>query len=356
MMVSNTEVDVLIIGAGPVGLFAAFECGMLGLKTIIVDALDFPGGQCSALYPQKPIYDIPGDPSILAQDLINQLLDQIAPFHPTFLMQHQVVGLQRKDKENPINEAAPLWEVTTQGQGSTSCHSGVSITAKAIIIAAGVGAFGPNRPPLENLQAFEGTSVFYSIPDIHIFAGKRVVIAGGGDSAIDWALVLKDIATKVYVVHRRPQFRAAPSTLSQLHQSALDQEIDLVTPFQLDSLEGSDGYLTAVIVRSMDQRQRRLEADILLPFFGLSMDLGPILEWGLELEKKHIQVNPGTCATNHEGIYAIGDIATYDHKLKLILSGFAEAAQAAHHIRHILHPHEVFHFEHSTTKGIPADH
>lgn len=329
--------DIAIIGAGPVGLFAIFECGMLKLNCHVIDALDEIGGQCTALYPEKPIYDIPAFPKILAGDLIDNLKQQAAPFKPTFHLGQQVTH---------IRETTYGWEITTSNN--------IAINAKAIIIAAGVGAFGPNRPPLENLDIYEKNSVFYYIKNKEKFTGKNVVIAGGGDSAVDWALNLADIAKHVHVVHRRAKFRAAPDSVDKLHQLHEDGKITLEIPYQLASLEGEDGHLTGVGIKDLDNNKKILEADVLLPFFGLSMNLGPISEWGLHLDKQNISVNMSTCATSTKGIFAIGDVATYDNKLKLILTGFAEAASAAHAARAHIYPDQVFHFEYSTTHGNPS--
>lgn len=335
---SHPPRDVIIIGAGPVGLFAIFECGMMGLKCHVVDALGAVGGQCTALYPEKPIYDIPAYPKILAGELIENLKKQAEPFDPVYHLNQQVHKLEKTE--------AGLWRVETS--------LGEKLEAKTILIAAGVGAFGPNRPPLENLEEFEEKSIFYYVKNREDFRGKNIVIAGGGDSAVDWALSLSEIAKKVSVVHRRPKFRAAPESESQLHTLAKQGVIDLVIPFQLDGLSGYGGKLEQVIVKSLDGEQRELPADCLLPFYGLAMDLGPIAQWGLQLHATHIQIDPQDCSTNIPGIYAIGDIAHYPHKLKLILTGFAEAAQAAHAMRAFVHPGEVYHFEYSTTSGVPA--
>jgi len=337
-MPADHHTDVAIIGAGPVGLFAVFECGMLRMKAHVIDALDTVGGQCAALYPEKPIFDIPGYPKIEAAELIDKLAEQAAPFEPAYHLGRQVEQLMRAGDGG--------WRLVTAG--------GDTITAKAVIVAAGVGAFGPNRPPLDGIAAFEGKSVLYYVKQREALRGKRVVIAGGGDSAVDWALLLADIAGRVMVVHRRPKFRAAPENAERLRALADAGTLDLVVPFQLAGLEGSGDQLAAVLVESLDGAKRRLEADVLLPFFGLAMNLGPIAGWGLNLERNHIAVDPATCATNVPGIFAIGDIATYGGKLKLILSGFAEAALAAHAIHPIVHPGEVLHFEYSTTKGVPG--
>jgi thioredoxin reductase (NADPH) len=330
------KTDVAIIGAGPVGLFAVFECGMLKMKCHVIDALESSGGQCVALYPEKPIYDIPGYPAIEAAALITKLEEQAAPFSPTFHLGHRVEKLTR---------AGDDWRVET--------NQGAVIEARAIIIAAGCGAFGPNRPPLSGLEQYEGTSVFYLVKRREDFRGKRVVIAGGGDSALDWTLGLADVAERIYVVHRRPKFRGAPESVARMESMAKEGKIDLVVPYQLHGLVGSGGRLEAVEVATLDGAVKRLEADILLPFFGLAMDLGPIAHWGLNLERNHIAVDPKSCATSAPGIFAVGDIANYAGKLKLILCGFSEVAMAAHAIFPLVHPGEALHFEYSTTQGIP---
>ena len=329
--------DVAIIGAGPVGLFAIFECGMLKMRCHVLDALDMPGGQCAALYPEKPIYDIPGHPRIDAAELVAKLTAQAAPFEPVYHLGQAVEHLR-----------------TSPGGGfRLETSQGSVIDSRAVIIAAGVGAFGPNRPPLPGIERFEGKSVFYLVRRREDFRGKRVVIAGGGDSAVDWALSLSEIA-EVKVIHRRKKFRAAPESAARLDRLTAEGKIELVIPYQLHAIEGSEGRLEAVIVADLDGKTRRLPADVLLPFFGLSMNLGPIAQWGLDLEKSHIRVDPATSETSIPGIFAIGDIAAYPGKLKLILTGFAEAAMAAHAIYPLVHPGEALHFEYSTTKGVPG--
>jgi thioredoxin reductase (NADPH) len=330
--------DVAIIGAGPVGLFAVFECGMLKMRCHVFDALDMAGGQCAALYPEKPIYDIPGYPQIGAAELIDRLAEQAAPFHPVYHLGHAVET------------------ITPSGDGGfvVTNASGTRVTARAVVIAAGVGAFGPNRPPLDGLADYEGKSVFYLVRRREDFRGKRVVIAGGGDSAVDWVLSLAEVAARVMVIHRRAKFRAAPESAARLQRLADEGRIDLVIPYQLHGLEGAGGQLSHVVVADLDGATRRLEADALLAFFGLAMNLGPIAQWGLTLERHHIVVDPATGETSQPGIFAIGDIATYKNKLKLILSGFAEAAMAVHAIYPRVHPGEALHFEYSTTKGVPG--
>jgi thioredoxin reductase (NADPH) len=329
--------DVAIIGAGPVGLFAVFELGMLKLSSVLIDALSDIGGQCSALYPEKPIFDIPGHPAIEAGELIARLDTQIAPFAAPRLLRRRVEGLA----------GGP-------GRLRVTTDRGDEVLAKAVIIAAGAGAFGPNRPPLDGLPAYEATgAIQYHVRRREELRGKRVVIAGGGDSAVDWALALKDIA-HVSVVHRRPKFRAAPETADQLDAAAERGEVEMVIPYQLHALHGADGRLDTVEVATLKGDTRRLPADVLLPFFGLSMDLGPIAAWGLEQDGAHIRVEPSTCVTSAPGVFAIGDVATYAGKLKLILQGFSEAAMAAHAIFPLARPNEALHFEYSTTKGVPA--
>jgi len=329
--------DVVIIGAGPVGLFAVFELGMLKLSSVLIDALTDIGGQCSALYPEKPIYDIPGHPAIEAGALVAQLDRQIAPFGAPRLLGRRVVGLS--------GESGAFTVTTDQGD---------TVQAKAVIIAAGAGAFGPNRPPLTGIEAFEASgAVRYHVRQREELRGKRVVIAGGGDSAVDWALTLKDLA-KVSVVHRRAKFRAAPESAAQLDAAAARGEIEMVIPYQLHALHGLGGELEAVEVATLQGETKRLPADVLLPFFGLSMDLGPIAAWGLALDMHHVTIDPATCQTSLPGVFAIGDVAAYRGKLKLILQGFSEAAMAAHAIFPIVHPDQALHFEYSTTKGVPV--
>lgn len=336
------ETDVVIIGAGPVGLFTVFECGMLKIRTHLVDTLPMIGGQCTALYPEKPIYDIPAAPAVAAGDLIERLETQAAPFQPVVHLDQQVIGL-RGDAENGF-------VVRTQ--------SGTEIDCKAVIIAAGGGAFGPNRPPLEGIERFEGmphgSGVHYMVRSKEDYRDRKVVIAGGGDSALDWAIILAEVAAKVHLVHRRPKFRAAPDSVAKMETLVADGKIDLEVPYQLHGLAGSPEALDAVVVATLDGQEKHIEADALLPFFGLSTSLGPIAEWGMELQKNTIGVDQSTGATSVPGIFAVGDVATYPNKLKLILTGFAEAAQAAHACYPLVHPSKALHFEHSTDRGVPA--
>lgn len=337
-MENTYQTDVIIIGAGPVGLFAVFECGMLKMKTHVIDNLDEIGGQCTALYPEKPIFDIPAYPEVMAGDLIARLEEQAAPFAPVYHLGQQAEKLEKLE----------------DGRFRVTTSRGTAITAQAIILAAGAGSFGPNRPPLKGIEDFEGTSVFYMVKRRSDFEGKKVVIAGGGDSAVDWALSLANVAEKIYVVHRRDKFRAAPENVSRLQTlAAASDKIDMIIPYQLHGLEGDNGQISAVIVSDLDGAEKRLEADVLLPFFGLTPQLGPLADWGLGIEHFHIPVHQATCETAVKGIYAVGDVATYDHKLKLILTGFAEAAQAAHAIHPLVFPGQELHFVYSTSKGLP---
>jgi thioredoxin reductase (NADPH) len=336
-MAQTLETDVAIIGAGPVGLFAVFELGMVKLSSVLIDALGEVGGQCTALYPEKPIYDIPAHPAIEASELVAQLERQIAPFPTPRLLGRRVTAL-----------------AGTAGAFTLTTDAGDTVRAKAVIVAAGAGAFGPNRPPLDGLAAFEATgAVQYYVRRREALRDKRVVIAGGGDSAVDWALALKDIA-RVAVVHRRAKFRAAPDSAAQLEAAAARGEIELVIPYQLQALHGPAGQLETVEVATLQGEAKHLSADVLLAFFGLSMDLGPIAEWGLALERHHITIDPATCQTSVPGVFAIGDVVTYPGKLKLILQGFSEAAVAAQAIFGVVHPGQALHFEYSTTKGVPA--
>ncbi len=332
------KTDIVVVGAGPVGLFQIFEAGMLDMRCHVVDTLEAVGGQCTALYPEKPIYDIPGYPEIMAQDLVDKLAEQAAPFDPVYHLDQQVVSLARDGDD---------WRVETS--------KGAVITCRAVVIAAGCGSFGPNRPPMEGIEAYEDSgAVAYYVTRRETYRGKKVVIAGGGDSAVDWVLSLAEVADKLMVVHRRAKFRAAPESVNRMNKLAEDGAIEMVVPYQLHGLDGSEGKLDAVIVADLDGNERRLDADVLLPFYGLRMELGPIAGWGLNLDRNLITTDPATSATSEPGIYAIGDIVTYQGKLKLILSGFSEAAMAAHAIRPLVYPDEELHFEYSTTKGLPG--
>jgi thioredoxin reductase (NADPH) len=330
------KTDIVIVGAGPAGLFSIFEAGMLKMKCHVIDTLETIGGQCVALYPEKPIYDIPAHPKVLASELIELLEAQAKPFNPIYHLNQQVQKIDKKDDGSFVVETS----------------KNIKIECKAIIIAAGCGAFGPNRPPLANIEQFEGSSIYYSVRNKKEFTNKKVVIAGGGDSAVDWAISLAEIAQKIFVVHRRDKFRCAPESASKMKKLEAEGKIEMIIPFQLEGLEGNDSKLSHVIVKDFENNIKKIEADYLLPFFGLAMELGPIANWGLNLNKNHIEVDRATMQTSQKGIYAVGDIATYSHKLKLILTGFAECASACHDIFKIVFPDQIYHFEYSTSKGI----
>ena len=330
------KTDIVIVGAGPAGLFSIFEAGMLKMKCHVIDTLETIGGQCVALYPEKPIYDIPAHPKVLASELIELLEAQAKPFNPIYHLNQQVQKIDKKDDGSFVVETS----------------KNIKIECKAIIIAAGCGAFGPNRPPLANIEQFEGSSIYYSVRNKKEFTGKKVVIAGGGDSAVDWAISLAEITQKIYVVHRRDKFRCAPESADKMKKLEAEGKIEMVIPFQLEGLEGNDSKLSHVIVKDFDNNIKKIEADYLLPFFGLAMELGPIANWGLNLNKNNIEVDRATMQTSQKGIYAVGDIATYSHKLKLILTGFAESASACHDIFKIAFPDQIYQFEYSTSKGI----
>jgi len=328
------ETDIVIIGAGPIGIFTAFQAGMLNMKCHIIDILNQAGGQCITLYPEKPIYDIPGYPVITAQRLIEQLVAQASPFEPVYHFGQKI--------EKILNGESLA--VTTS--------NGTEIKCKAVIIAAGNGIFEPNRPPLDGILEYENKSVFYSVSKISHFKDKTVVIAGGGDSAVDWAIELSKVTKKIYVIHRRKEFRCAPETRNKLDLLLNTGKIEVVVPYQLDSLVGNNGQLKAVITKHITTKEEKeIPSDFLLPFFGLAMNLGPISDWDIQLEHHRIAVNPATLKTSRDRIYAIGDIATYPGKLKLILNGFAESAMACYNIYEVIYNSPVK-FQYSTTKGV----
>ncbi|WP_334146643.1 NAD(P)/FAD-dependent oxidoreductase [Hyphomicrobium sp.] len=328
---------MLIVGAGPVGLFSVFACGQLGMRCHVVDALSEPGGQCLALYPEKPIYDIPGFPKVRARELVARLKEQAEPFSPTFHLDTLACGLRR--------EAGKLIVRTTRDN---------EIYAGAIVVAAGAGAFGPNRPPLEGIENLEGKSVHYWVTDPQAFRGKHVVIAGGGDSAIDWAIVLSQICASLTLVHRRQKFRAAPASLAALSQLVDRGSVKLRTPYQLDRLGIVSGRLDHIDIVDLDGSRESLSAEILLPFFGLSSDLSALSGFGITTANNGIPIDPLTASTNAPGIFAVGDVATYPNKEKLLVTGFAEAATAARSAFAFAFPDRPYHFQHSTDRGAPS--
>ena len=327
--------DVLIIGAGPVGLFTVFELGQLGMKSCIVDSLDDIGGQCTALYPDKPIYDIPALPSVKAEKLILNLKKQIDPFKPKFLLNQKV---------DELKKCQDFFSVKTSKENI--------IKSKCIIIAAGNGAFGPNKPPIENIDSYENKTIFYHVKDKSKFKNKILAIAGGGDSAVDWAIELSKVSKKIFFIHRRSKLRAVPQNVEKLYNLEKKGKIEMMIPYQLDSIQGKEGIIDFLVIKNMEEEKKELNVDFFLPFFGLSSNLGPIKDWELELEKNILKVKQETCETNIKGIFAVGDVCSYPGKLKLILSGFSEAATASHNCYNIIYPEKILHFEYSTTKGI----
>ena len=324
------KTDALVIGAGPAGLFAVHQLGIIGLKSEVVDNLDKIGGQCIELYPDKPIYDIPAISECTGEELTKNLLKQIEPFKTTFHLNERVEELKKEGSN---------WKVTTSKKK-------VFITPN-IIIAGGVGSFEPRKLSTKDAEKFEGKSVFYSIKDKNLFKNKKICIFGGGDSALDWAIELSNFS-EVTLVHRRTEFRGAPSSLETVKKLEKSGKIRILTPYQLNSIEG-DKNIKSVSLKKEDGKIEKLEIDYVLGFFGLIMKLGPIANWGLNLDKKTIKVNTETFQTNQEGIFAIGDICTYPGKLKLILSGFHEAALAARACYKLARPNEKYRFEFTTT-------
>jgi thioredoxin reductase (NADPH) len=326
------KTDAVIIGAGPIGLFAVFELGLLDLKAHVVDILPKPGGQCAELYPEKPIYDIPGWPVITGEGLVENLLTQIKPFSPHFHLGERVESLTRQKDGN-------FWLAT---------DAGTVIEAKVVVVAAGGGSFESKRPPLAGLEDYEGKSVFYLVRRIEDFRGKRIVVAGGGDSALDWTLNLAPVAKSLVLLHRRDQFRAAPDSVLKMKALAAEGKIKFELG-QLHALEGAGGKLARVIARRDDNSTFPIEADVMLPFFGLTMKLGPVANWGLKLEDGLIAVDTEKFQTSAPGIFAIGDINTYPGKLKLILSGFHEAALMAQAAARVVDPGKRIVFQYTTT-------
>lgn len=327
--------DLCIIGAGPVGLFAVFEAGLLKLRCHLVDVLPQVGGQLSEIYPQKPIYDIPGFPSVNAQELVDNLMDQIATFKPEFTLGERVDGLSRQEDGSFI--------VTT--------NEGTQIHAKAIVIAAGLGCFEPRKPAIERLEDFEGKGVAYMVRNPELFRNKKVVLAGGGDSALDWTLFLSNVAEKVTLVHRGDSFRGAPDSAEKVVRLAEEGKINLILKSNITKIDGN-GHLNEVHITMHDKTINTINADYLIPLFGLSPKLGPIADWGLDIEKSAIKVNTEDYSTNQPGIYAIGDINTYPGKLKLILCGFHEGALMAQSAFKYIYPDKHLSFKYTTVNGV----
>ncbi len=330
-----TVTDVVIVGAGPVGLFQVFELGLLGLRAEIVDSLPQIGGQCSELYPDKPIYDIPAIPLCTAKELIERLAEQIRPFGAGVHLGHEVTEVHAR--------ADRRFDVVT--------HRGTRFDTGAVVIAGGVGSFQPRRIGVENAERHEGVSIHYRVKDASLFADRDLVILGGGDSALDWTLELIEKARSVVLVHRRGEFRAAPASVERMHALRDEGRLDYIEG-QVQSLVESDGALSAVRVLARDGVTRTVSLDHLLVFWGLHPKLGPIAEWGLEMRRRTLSVDPATFATSAAGIFAVGDINDYPGKKKLILSGFHEAALAAFAVRAYLSPGEKVHLQYTTTSPL----
>ncbi|RWA52638.1 ferredoxin--NADP(+) reductase [Cupriavidus sp. UYMSc13B] len=326
------EIDALIVGAGPVGLFQVFELGLLEIKAHVIDSLKVVGGQCVELYPDKPIYDIPAVPICTGQELTDNLLKQIEPFEPTFHLGQEVAVVERRE----------------DGRFFVETSLGTRFITKTIFIAAGVGSFQPRTLKVEGIDKFDGKQLFYRVKDPSRFHGRNLVIIGGGDSALDWTLDLAGKAESVVMIHRRDGFRAAPASVAKMKELCEQMEMQFLVG-QVGGYEEKDGVLTEIKVTGADGVTRRLPVDDLLVFFGLSPKLGPIAEWGLDLERKQIKVDTEKFETNIPGIFAVGDINTYPGKKKLILSGFHEAALAAFGAAPYIFPEKKIHMQYTTT-------
>ena len=327
--------DICIIGAGPVGLFAVFEAGLLKMRCHLIDVLPQVGGQLSEIYPQKPIYDIPGFPVINAQDLVNGLMDQIDTFKPTFSLGERVDNLERLDDGSFI----------VRTNENTEVHS------KVVVIAGGLGCFEPRKPAIEGLDQFEGKGVSYMIRNPELYRDKKLVLSGGGDSALDWTIFLSEVASKVTLVHRGDTFRGAPDSAEKVFDLAKNGKINLILQSHITAINGN-GHLKEVTVQGKNSEITNLETDYLIPLFGLTPKLGPIAEWGLNIDKSAIEVNTVDYSTNIEGIFAIGDINTYPGKLKLILCGFHEAALMAQSAFKFVYPDQKLSFKYTTVYGV----
>ena len=327
------KTDVVIIGAGPIGLFAVFELGLLDVKAHLIDILDRPGGQCAELYPEKPIYDVPGLPVVTGQELTDRLMEQIKPFGAEYHFQEQVDALER------IDDGFRL---------TTDC--GTKFECKVVVIAAGGGSFTPKRPPLPGIEDYEGTSVFYSVRKMDAFKDRDVLIVGGGDSALDWTLSLQPVAKSLTLLHRRSEFRAAPASVQKMLELVDSGDVTFKLG-QVTQLHGADGQLTGATVKGSDGEPFEQQTEIMLPFFGLTMKLGPVANWGLNLDENLIPVDTEKFETSEKGIFAIGDINTYPGKLKLILSGFHESALMAQQVHGYIYPDKKLIFQYTTSSS-----
>ncbi len=331
---SVIRTDAIIIGAGPVGLFSVLELGMQEMKAHVVDVLDKPGGQCAELYPEKAIFDIPALPGVTGQELVDKLMLQIKPYNPTF----HLGEMAEKLEELPTGG----WRLTT--------NTGTVLEAPVVVVAAGCGAFMPKKPSIPHIDEYEGKSVFYNVRSKDAFKGKKVLIAGGGDSALDWVRELQPLAAEVNLIHRRDEFRGAPDSVSKMRALVEDGKVGLHIG-EIIKLNGKDGQLESVTVKNLKGETFNIECDTLLPFYGLNMKLGPLAKWGLNMDKNQIEVDTEKFQTSAPGIFAIGDINSYPGKRRIILSGFHEAALMAHAAVPIAFPNKKPNLMHSTTKG-----
>jgi len=329
------KTDILIIGAGPVGLFTVFEAGLLKLKCHLVDALAQPGGQLTEIYPKKPIYDIPGYPTVMAGELIDNLMEQIAPFKPGFTLGERAESIEKLEDDS--------YKLTT--------NRGTEINAPVIAIAGGLGCFEPRKPPISNITDFEDNGVEYIIRDPELYRDKKILIAGGGDSALDWTILLSDVAKEVTLVHRRTSFRGALDSVDKVMEMAQSGKINLITEAQVVGLNG-EGKLDSVVIKDKEKNEKPIEVDHFIPLFGLSPKLGPIGEWGLNITKNAIEVDTKDYSTNVPGIYAIGDINTYEGKLKLILCGFHEGTIMVQSAFKRIYPDAKLSFKYTTVAGV----
>ena len=328
--------DILIIGAGPVGLFAVFEAGLLKMKCHLIDILPKPGGQCSEIYPKKPIYDIPAYPEILADDLVDKLMEQCSQFQPGFTLGERAMSIDKQEDNSFI----------------VKTDKGTKHRAPIVVIAGGLGSFEPRKPLIDNISKYEGFGLEYFIKEPNLFKDKKIVIAGGGDSALDWAIVLCEIASEVTLIHRRNEFRGALDSVDKVQQLKNLNKINIITPAEVVSLNGKVN-LESITIKASDNSETDIKTDYFVPLFGLSPKLGPISNWGLEIEKNAIKVNNSLdYQTNIPGIYAIGDVNTYPGKLKLILCGFHEAALMCQSAFKILNPNKKFLLKYTTVTGV----
>jgi len=328
------KTDVIIIGAGPAGLFSVFELGLGDMKCHLIDILDRPGGQCAELYPEKPIYDIPAVPVCTGAELVDRLMEQIKPFNPVFHLGQMAEKLEKVGEKS--------WRITTD--------RGTVIEAPVVVVAAGGGSFVPKKPPIKGIDAYEGKSIFYSVRKMEQFRGKNLIIAGGGDSALDWTLNLQPIAKRITLVHRRDEFRAAPDSVSKMRAMVAEGKVDLKIA-NLSEIQGADGQITAVMLKEDGKDAIPYSCDSMLAFYGLTMKLGPVADFGIDMKDGLIPVDTGTFESNVPTIFAIGDINTYPGKMKLILSGFHEAALMAKKAFLYVHPDRRYRFQYTTSSS-----